>query len=175
MIIRNLYIKVIKLNGVLYCKKCLNEFECRPDLHLTRHIGCPICNFKHNNIYTKSIKNKQSYLETNCSLYLVMLSNQDEKFIKIGVTTSNLHLRFKNTPLKVSCIKLVELNLQECLEIEKQLISTFKQYKYLPKTKFNGYTECLDLNCLDQVVLLLTNVLLARNGQTDSSLIAERP
>ena len=62
----------------------------------------------------------------------------------------------------------LDLTLTEALKYEKDTLKEFIGFKYNPLISFNGKKECLKFICLNNVI----KVLLARNGQRVSSLIA---
>ena len=61
-----------------------------------------------------------------------------------------------------------EKEMTEALKYEKDTLKEFIGFKYNPLISFNGKKECLKFICLNNVI----KVLLARNGQRVSSLIA---
>ena len=63
------------------------------------------------------------------------------------------------------------MSLSEASMQEKDLLKSNEDFKYNPKISFKGYTECLSLESLSNI----ETVLLARNGQADSSLIDWKP
>lgn len=142
-----------KTHGIVMCNTCSNEFLVRPDQHLFKELGCPFCNFKSSsmNIYSKALKKGISYQDYPCTLYAVELSNDSEKFIKIGVTTNTVYARFKDCPYQVRSIHQVKTNLMNSLEKERELLNYFKEFKIQPLLDFSGKTECFDIQILDLI------------------------
>lgn len=113
------------------------------------------------NIFTKAAIAGKPIDEYPCTLYLVELSNDNEKFIKIGITTNRIYQRFHENPYKLKIHYQFNSNIEECLKQEQKILKDYSKYKYNPEISFKGYTECLEFNILDQI----KNVLTARNGQ----------
>ena len=155
--ILNLCTLIIKLIGNLKCNKCLNIFNVRPDQHLHYWSGCPFCNFKHNNIYTKAIKEKIDYSVYPCTLYCIRLIKDDEEFYKIGITCSSLYRRFQDLYYDYEVFYEVKTNLKQAKQFEYEVLNKFKSHKYKPKVKFNGYTECFSNDIKEELFLFVKN------------------
>ena len=134
--------------------------------------GCLTCDAKEkvsgSNIYTKAFKNNQNPDTLKCLLYVVEFFNETEKFIKIGITTNTVEYRFRKMKYNMKIHLTLDLTLTEALKYEKDILKEFIGFKYNPLISFNGKKECLKFICLNNVI----KVLLARNGQRVSSLIA---
>jgi len=87
-------------------------------------------------------------------IYIIECYNDNEIFIKVGYTTMKIKNRFYNLPYKYKVIKTVEINKMALFEYEQAIHNLVKEYKYYPKIKFDGYTECYNLNVLDSVLRL---------------------
>jgi len=126
------------------------EFSIKAQYLLDNKISCPDC-------VSENKKNKDNrlggYNKSNtrnnfkkCNFYLVKLKNEDETFVKIGMTIQNLKNRFprmKSKKYDVEIIKNIEIELCRAFELEQKILYEFIERKYRPKTKFCGYTECL--------------------------------
>lgn len=79
------------------------------------------------------------------NLYLIVLSNEDESFYKIG-TSVHRYCRFyqimKHGYRCTIKYMLMGLDCYEAMDTESRLQSLFRFYSYRPKTKFGGHTEC---------------------------------
>jgi len=92
--------------------------------------------------YFEKYPNKKT---NNAFLYLISINSDEEQFYKIGITTKSINKRF--TKLEVPTYKInVEISLKckliKAFEYEQHIIAKLKDYKYTPKYKFSGRTEC---------------------------------
>ena len=160
----------VKTKSIVTCKRCSKELL-RTSTSLLK-FGCLNCDAKQrasgSNIYTKAFKNDQNPDTYKCLLYVIEFSNEIEKFIKIGITTNTVSQRFKKTKYNMKIHLILDLTLTDALKHEKDTLKEFMEFKYNPLISFNGKQECLEFNCLENVI----TALLARNGQEVSSLIA---
>jgi hypothetical protein len=145
------------------CKRC-SQSSYRTAASLL-NFGCLLCDrkkkVKGSNIFTKAFENNQNPDTYKCSLYVVEFFNENEKFIKIGVTTVSVIKRFRKTKYNVKTHLVLNLTLNEALRQEKETLKEFKEFKYTPIISFHGKQECLKFNCLENVV----TALMARNSQ----------
>ena len=98
---------------------------------------------------TEIERNKEKYKNTNCVLYKVRLFDNDNKesFYKIGITINDISKRMSNIPYKYEIISIYESNVYKCFYKEMDFKNKNKEFKYKPKLKFNGYTECYNKIC----------------------------
>lgn len=137
-----------KTNSTEIIIKCKihGDFLQTPNNHLSKGSGCPKC--KTNFAYTKT-----SWLKLcegrSPKLYVIRCWNDDEEFIKIGITSEdNINKRFSRTtklPYKYEVLKVIEGSAEYIFNLEKRAHSIFRKYKYIPNIKFGGYTECFEL------------------------------
>jgi hypothetical protein len=85
--------------------------------------------------------NKEKFKNEECFIYKVKLYNEDESFYKIGIS-KNLKERFKTIPYDVEIIEIISSNRYDSYYIEQNYHNILKKFKYEPKTKFAGQTEC---------------------------------
>lgn len=99
--------------------------------------------------WIEACKNKA----TEPSLYVINCYNEDESFVKIGITSKKVNARFFgiNMSYIFNIIHLHSNNPEYIYDKEKELHKQFKEYKYKPKMKFNGYTECFNLSILNEL------------------------
>ena len=119
-------------------------FEQTPNDHL-RKKGCPLCANKN--------RASSNYLHTsntseNCytKLYCVNMFCKETKetFFKIGLTKNTIKRRFGSCEYNMFIIKpiySITINVLDGIKLEKDL-NKLKEYKYTPKIKFAGWTEC---------------------------------
>lgn len=122
-------------------------FEQTPDKHI-RGQGCPTCSKLTSKIcgYSREDFVESSY-RSNIKpyLYIIKCFDESEMFYKIGITASELKVRFsgKKLPYKYEIIQKIENKDPSYIyDLEKSLNRLYKQYQYKPLKDFNGYTEC---------------------------------
>lgn len=119
-------------------------FEQQPSLHL-RGTDCPKCSSLNKGYYSLKLaeKYKKKFLKRRATVYLLNIFNNEESFYKIGVTASNLMLRFSGLNINYSYkqIERIETNLYEAIYLENKIIDS-NLNKYKPKHYFCGETEC---------------------------------
>lgn len=144
---------------------CLNS-ECNHSWNNTleriayHSVFCPKCvgggNLGGYN-FTMAERNKEKWLAIQTKIYIIEMFNNDftEQFYKIGITNRNLSDRFrKNLPYKFDKLVEYKTNLYNAIHLEHQLHLSHRKYEYIPKIKFDGYTECfhsLDINAVAKI------------------------
>ena len=111
---------------------------------------CPECSlitaWKNNTYYNKTNaeKNKEKWLTIPTNLYVIKMNCEDEEFYKIGITNSKISRRFRphDTKYSIEVITIIETNRYNAVLLETELHNINKEFKYEPKHKFRGYTEC---------------------------------
>lgn len=110
--------------------------------------NCKECSKKsylNNGFYIEKIaeRNKEKWENIDAVLYIIELYNENEKFYKVGITKKyNIDKRFSAIPYCVNVIQLFNLNLYDCVHVEKYIHDKLNDYNYEPKIKFDGYREC---------------------------------
>lgn len=79
-------------------------------------------------------------------LYKVLLYNNNEEFIKIGITHKNVEKRIKVIPYNFKIMKVIEGNSLYIFNLENRIKRFFKKSRYTPLIHFKGKTECFKLN-----------------------------
>lgn len=125
-------------------------FEQRPNDHWTGR-GCAECSllnkgYRFSQWLRASPKNK-------AKLYVIRCWNDNEEFYKVGITVQEVRERFSihgetvDMPYKYEVMSLLESDDRRGVwDLENQLKREFKEYKYIPKILFGGYTECFKFN-----------------------------
>ena len=142
------YSEVKYVNGKTKVKiicKIHGDFKQIPESHLFGH-GCPKCAHigfsKESRL--KKLKNKTAYF------YVLEVYNNDEKFIKIGITSKTINERYRNLKnYKYKILTLKERTPSQVYDMEKKLLKELKNFKVLPKLSFEGWTECFSIKCVD--------------------------
>lgn len=117
--------------------------------------NCPICGIEvshgeggYNTVLAERYKTE--YLATSMNLYIIMCSNESEKFYKIGLTKNNVTTRFcsrKAMPYDYEELYFISGDKYNFIYLEEELHKINEEHSYMPKIYFEGYTECFsDLN-----------------------------
>ena len=92
-------------------------------------------------------QNRKTYL------YFIRLFNENENFIKIGVSTRKNNGRFNGIKLEsgydFEIIKINMMEPDESYNLEQKIINDFKHLQYVPKIYFGGRNECFCLEILN--------------------------
>lgn len=135
------------------------EFKQSANSHLKGR-GCPTC-YLENNGYNRG---KFVYFAKNseCVLYLLECFNEEEKFLKIGITSKSIKSRFsgnKKLPYDFKILKKLKSLNSSCIWDEEVLLKRkFKKYKYSPDIKFKGYTECFNIENKKEIINYLNTL-----------------
>jgi hypothetical protein len=152
----NIYKEGELINGIKFIKTCGTYNYGQRAI-----FECPICKNK----WESSICNIQGGHTKSCcgikrgwsrsqwlkvskiaKLYKVRLYNNQESFIKIGITTKSLEKRFKSIPYNFEELKVIEGESGYIFDLELKTKRFFKDYRYIPLLNFKGETECYKLN-----------------------------
>lgn len=130
------------------------EFYKTPESFLDGR-GCPLCNQYggRNRRYAKHEWVMFAGSRT-CILYLVKLYDENETFLKIGITAqSSIKKILKQCKPKYmgDVICFATGNASFIFDKEVELQRLFKDHKYHPLKKFGGYTECYDMSMLNEI------------------------
>lgn len=96
-------------------------------------------------------KNINLYKNISAKVYLIKCFNNDEEFIKIGITTNNIIDRIYAIPYKCKIIEEINTNLFYAILIENLIFKKNIENKYIPKIKFGGHTECFIINTIKTI------------------------
>ena len=126
------------------------DFEQRPNYHLSGN-GCTKC-YKENNGFGKT-KFIHSCRNSGLGrLYVIKCYNEEEEFIKIGITSQTILERFKRFdrfPYSYEIIYQKEGESEFIYNLEKHYHRTFRDYRYQPKVLFKGSSECFSITLKD--------------------------
>lgn len=124
-----------------------------PNKHLNGR-GCPFCSKINNGFkledWIKRCKNRTGLL------YVVKCVNENESFIKIGITTQSIEERFNSItkmPYTFSVLHNINnLSSTEIWKLEIKLKKLLKELQYSPLIKFKGsVTECFKKEAIDLI------------------------
>lgn len=133
--------------------KCLlhGVFEQTPNHHLHKKQGCPKCN----RVGTSKEKWIKSCLKNkNAQLYIIRCFNNEESFIKIGITSKSVIKRFYNKkilPYNFEVIKTITGSPEFIWNKEKELHKKYSFFKYKPLISFAGETECFNIQIISDL------------------------
>lgn len=88
-------------------------------------------------------RKKYEWLNKSAKVYTIKCWNDEEEFYKIGITTTSIKTRFKNSymPYNYEVVDIIETNLYDAVYLERKMHGENKN-SYIPKIYFKGYTEC---------------------------------
>jgi len=118
-------------------------------------------NCKGHYTFKSAEKNKEKFLNKKATLYLVKLLGEDEVFYKVGVTTCRRYKERTSSLPKVykkEIIAYFSVPLYHAIIIEQTLLENFNHLTYCPKIYFGGHKECLSVNPLEELQLLIKKI-----------------
>lgn len=111
--------------------------------HLTGN-GCSRCASDIVGGYSKS-DSIRTAKGKECTFYILRLYNENEEFYKIGITSNSVKKRFvgkRNMPYSYEILQEIKGEAGEIWDLELKNKRLLKDFKYISKVKFRGYTEC---------------------------------
>lgn len=134
------------------------KFLISPNSHLSKRANCVKCS----QIASKRKLEKEGNLGWNkqqwikrCKgkipfVYILRCWNEEENFIKIGITSKSLKRRFttkERMPYNYEVLRIIQSeNAGYIYDLENILLRNSKHQKYTPKIDFHGKTECRTIN-----------------------------
>ena len=101
-----------------------------------------------------------NHKKRNPCLYIIKIETEEEYFLKIGLASNGVAGRFvssRDIPYNFSIIKTYTAPPYILWDKEAYIKQKLKQYRYVPKIKFNGHTECFNTNTLPLIEKILNN------------------
>lgn len=130
----------------IICEKH-GTFKQRVYSHLAGN-GCRKCATE-SDLMKRNGFNKKSFLSISESkakkplLYIVEISGEDEVFYKIGITSNSTKSRMSRIgKYTTNILREFSASPSVIFDLEQILHKRYKEYKYKPLIKFDGYTEC---------------------------------
>lgn len=106
-------------------------------------------------ISKKLLKKRDQGKDIEPKIYIIKCWNYNEAFLKVGLTTVAIEKRFAGRmPYKYKVVSLININEIGLLEYEQSIHSMMKEYKYFPKIKFSGRTECYTMEANGNILKL---------------------
>jgi len=151
--------KMVSNNKQKYIIICPDhgEFEQAPQHHIRGH-GCPKCSKYFLNETT--IKRLSTNDRENSWLYCIKMYDDNEEFIKVGITRRTLEERYKHGAggdYSYTTLLNVNMDLLDAFYIEQRTLNNFSQY--VPQREFGGHTECLDISEIEIVQQYIKDAL----------------
>ncbi len=134
------------------------EFKTFPDAHIRRNVGCPNCGREVVTIGKTLKEYRESGVKQTAYVYLIQCSDDIEAFIKIGITTKTISIRFsgKMLPYEYKVLYSLKMDLGDAYELEQMIIENFKEkFHYYPQKDFGGRTECFRTKSLKEILNFL--------------------
>jgi len=138
------------------------EFMQTPNDHVGNH-GCRKCSEENHMNYNMKDSLSEENRNKPLDLYIINLTSDSESFIKVGIS-KEVKKRHTNIKTKsgyiVSSILIFPCTVEEGTIIERNILSSFRElHKYVPRVKFPGYKECLNLSIKDDILEKLKQIL----------------
>lgn len=120
----------------IHCKKCLKAIS--------------VENTKGSLGFSKSsfLKTCRDNGKEEVILYLLRCFNNEEVFVKIGLTTRSIQERFhgkREMPYNYEVLNSFKLSPEKCWDSERKLVKRLKEFRYKPRIKFGGSSkECFE-------------------------------
>ena len=127
------------------------KFEQKVSNHLANR-GCSECG-KESCGWTRTKLKELVHRKGKGILYILRLFNEDENFVKIGITTRTIKQRVLGFPYNTETIhKEILTDGALLFDLERYLLRTFKKDRHYPRIEFGGITECFNLKILEAVI-----------------------
>lgn len=118
--------------------------------------GCRKCAY--DRVAEKSRVEYGSDCET-LKFYLVRLYDENDEFLKIGITKNTPEYRLRQCGYNIEVIKVIEDDPDKIIELEELIIETLSDVRYrihhLKEAISNGWTECFRLKDLGKIKLAI--------------------
>ncbi len=125
-------------------------FRQQADSHL-RGAGCRQCAIDESiGVYRLAVMRKMGVANNPASLYLMIFSDDNENFLKLGITQKTKGHRYRKSEAgySVSLNNIFRTHLEAAYQIEQAILKKFSEHKYLPERGFGGGSECFNISAL---------------------------
>lgn len=154
----DVHYKLSRTKVTIRCNSCCELFTQVPNSHL-RGAGCPAC-------YSTRGYSRSEYKEVckkydyNSNLYLVRCYDENEEFLKVGITVrEDVNDRFKyRIPYKFETLCMIKGYCDDVYNAENKVKKIFRKYKYTPKISFKGESECFNAIYKDEIIDMVLNL-----------------
>lgn len=130
------------------------DFDQKPNNHVSGKQGCKQCfHARHPGRYVAHKFGTSISTDLPGIFYVIKYQQNDEQFIKIGITKHTAKQRHAGKTKSYNTTTLVELNttLQHAFELEQQLKEDLANYKYMPLNLHEGHTECFAIDAIPAI------------------------
>lgn len=143
-------------------------FAQRPTDHIHKKTGCPICSLLYKTkgsgvgTYTNELfVNNPELASAPGVLYLLLLKDANEQFLKIGITKRTIRERLWNMPGYAHQVLLQEhLPLIQCFNYEQHILKTHSVSRFYSNNKtFIGKTELFKVSAKDTILTSLYEII----------------
>lgn len=112
--------------------------------------GCPKCKA---DLATYDRKRWiENHKDKQCTFYILEFYNDNERFIKIGITSVNIKTRYSSqSDYKYNVIVEIKGDSKYVSDLEEQHLSNYSIFRHVPLLKFEGHTECFDLQIKNKI------------------------
>ncbi len=126
--------------------------------------GCPKCGIEKMKLSrAKNGWTRTSWIEfcnasnSDPKLYIIHCYNDNEQFIKIGITKNKMKRRLSNymMPYNYHAIKIISGTAGQIYDKERDLKKQFTNFKYNPSIDFHGKTECFSELIMEPILKLV--------------------
>tara|TARA_R110001606_G_C15259322_1_gene638270 strand:- start:227 stop:781 length:555 start_codon:yes stop_codon:yes gene_type:complete len=142
---------------IIICKEH-GEFLMRPRAHYVDRRGCPKCNKTGKSGFSTSKENP--WINEPKDIYLVEVVNDNERFLKFGVSVNGVVERLKKGEFPYQYNILFEKRIKDgnkAIELEQKLKEKYHtKIGYKTSLSFRGDTECLDFGIKEHLSKDLT-------------------
>lgn len=143
----------------IICKKH-GKFTQTPHMHRAGQ-GCPSCGYvNHHGRYSELFFERYPSKKIEpATIYVWEVVSNNERFIKVGITTTSVLQRIRNNKTKSYTISILfqrDLPLYDAFCVEQIMLDKYAQFKYSPLLPIQGRTECLHAECASDLIILLT-------------------
>lgn len=103
----------------------------------------------------------------DCIFYIITVYNDNERFVKCGITTESVSRRYsgKMNGYKYDLQYQYDSSVENCLQLERSINENFNSYS--PKDSFAGKFECFDIADLDKMKQFAMQEFESRNAKLE--------
>ena len=125
------------------------EFKLSAECHLFGN-GCRKC--KNDSASFSRSEWIERFKNKLCTFYILEFYNNNELFIKVGITAVNIKKRYANCKnYKYKLLLEIKGSSEYISDLEKSFLFNYKEFKYNPLCKFEGRTECFLINIKNKI------------------------
>lgn len=141
----------------IVCKQHGSFFQ-DPGHHVGKKQGCPLCKHEAARLRGVGGYNLETIPETQTGmLYCVLLTTQDDEYVKVGITKNDQYSRLCNYGAQITTLREKTGSLRQMYVYEQEILQRLKhlRYHFRPKNnhaKSHGWTEMFAIDHLQEVI-----------------------